>query len=297
MSLVIITIPDHPKDWPDWLEQQLVGMRLGDLVAELQVSAASEERTKLTDILSPEQLAEVKDSGLSLLKPTDFQTLFSSPNSLLDLQEEILVNGGEYWQSVPRTKQHQQAAAVATARVQEDLALFEKQPRPIPKEKSSKKPSWLWLGALAATVLVGFMIWRGGTLGPTPAKPGAIIGDPTLLAQNSPTPEQFFQALAESSLAWFDQHPRDSDELDKLMRRLSDNFQQLIDDNPLTDKERKWFKTKCLAWKQKVDDLVVELGTNRQEFGSSRDAVDDIIMKMIEVLKTGPTEEELQAIS
>ena len=42
MTLVAMEIPDDPAHWPQWLERELVGLRLGDLVGELQVIAGKE---------------------------------------------------------------------------------------------------------------------------------------------------------------------------------------------------------------------------------------------------------------
>ena len=99
MTIFITTIPDDPKEWAGWLEQHLVGLRLRDLVEELVLLPNSAERP-LQKILNKEDIVAVREVGLSSLAGHQMLMLLAAPKSLLDLQEDVLLNGGEYWTSI-----------------------------------------------------------------------------------------------------------------------------------------------------------------------------------------------------
>src|SRR5262249_58094806 len=103
MNLVVATIPDDPADLAAWLERRLVGLELDGLVAELAaIHGPSPGRLTLLDLL-PDQIEQVRSSGLSCLTRDQLRLLLTQPALLLELQEDVLCSGGSYWDQIART--------------------------------------------------------------------------------------------------------------------------------------------------------------------------------------------------
>src|SRR5687767_1355847 len=103
MKLIAMTIPDDPAELAGWLERRLVGLDLAALVAELSAihgdrpSAAGE-----LDALLGGHRDAVLNQGLSALPAAGLRELMRRPSVLLELQELILIDGGDYWRSLAR---------------------------------------------------------------------------------------------------------------------------------------------------------------------------------------------------
>jgi hypothetical protein len=103
MRLIALEIPDDQARLPGWLEERLLGLDLAALVAELEAAhpPARGAGTPLGDILGQNRGA-VLEKGLSALPPARLRQLLRQPRLLLDLQELILVEGGENWRKTTR---------------------------------------------------------------------------------------------------------------------------------------------------------------------------------------------------
>ena len=82
---------------PGWLEQQLLGDHLDQLVAELEVFHGPGEAIELNTVLGNSR-SELLTNGLARVPQRVVSTLLKSPALLLDLQAEVLEFGGPYWQ-------------------------------------------------------------------------------------------------------------------------------------------------------------------------------------------------------
>src|SRR5439155_13367971 len=80
MRLHAVNIPDDPAQLPAWLEQQLVGESLGELVAELAVvhAAPAAGATSLDEVLGNRQRALLA-SGLAVLPAAALKRLLQRP--------------------------------------------------------------------------------------------------------------------------------------------------------------------------------------------------------------------------
>src|SRR5262245_118366 len=95
-----MNIPDQPGALAGWLEEQLVGLELAELVADWQaVHAPSGHAATLDDVLGARR-RDVLERGLAVVPPTDLRRLLRQPHLLLELQELVLEQGGTYWQQV-----------------------------------------------------------------------------------------------------------------------------------------------------------------------------------------------------
>lgn len=96
MKLLIFNLPTDPNLIPDWLEQQIVGTSLAQLIAELSAVHGGPPHQKLRDICgsSHQNLLQV---GLRALSEFQIQQLLQNPTALGELQEDGFVGGYPYW--------------------------------------------------------------------------------------------------------------------------------------------------------------------------------------------------------
>lgn len=101
-KLVLSAFPALRTDLGHWLERQLVGGRLGDLIAELAAVHFATARLKvyLPPLLRGHRKAAVLNAGFAGLSERRHIALLRHPRLLLDLQELVLAFGGKYWDSV-----------------------------------------------------------------------------------------------------------------------------------------------------------------------------------------------------
>jgi len=66
MSLELLEIPDDVLHWPGWLERQLVGLHLRDLVAQLKLISDNRPSPTIEEVCG-EQLEQLLQNGLVAL--------------------------------------------------------------------------------------------------------------------------------------------------------------------------------------------------------------------------------------
>ncbi len=113
MNSIVLEIPNEPSELPVWIERHLLGSDLATLVAELQAvhGPAAGSPSTLNELLG-KQRSNVLTKGLAALNPQQMQQLLVRPELLLDLQELVLVEGGEHWENKtqPTPADRQQSA-------------------------------------------------------------------------------------------------------------------------------------------------------------------------------------------
>ncbi|MEZ6126958.1 MAG: hypothetical protein R3C49_27895 [Planctomycetaceae bacterium] len=300
MTIHILTIPDDTAHWPGWLEQQLVGLHLSELIDELQVmkSSADSERApsaSLSDLLPQQQLQQVCDQGLKRLDTDTVRMLLGNPECLLDLQELVLTNGGDHWKHVSRTAAHADAVdrigrtlrqAIETEIGNDTsnvpLALLS----PSVANRGQSRRSLIWALTSAAVVLLAVTIWSGRESGS-----GRVLGRPGLLTAQNSSSAEYFNRLADAGNDWFQQSRDTRPELVALLREVSADCDILIqaDHKVLTTSEREWFVTKCRNWKRKFDETLASLETGDLSVDDARQRADATMTKLVSVLKAGPT--------
>lgn len=129
MSVRILQIPDAIADWPAWLERELVGIHLHELVQELEILSRGEPKTStLEETLNGAKQA-VLEQGLVALGDSQLRTLLRNPRQLTDLQELVFVAGGEYWQTVSRSDSLQRMATEQWQNLASEISDARKQNR------------------------------------------------------------------------------------------------------------------------------------------------------------------------
>src|SRR4051794_38469755 len=101
MTLHALDIPEDLAELTVWLERHLVGLELGELVAELSaVHPVPLEPVSSVWALLRDRLGAVLDGGLATVPPEVVKRLLLQPVLLFELQELVLEKGGDYWDRV-----------------------------------------------------------------------------------------------------------------------------------------------------------------------------------------------------
>jgi hypothetical protein len=295
MTLPALDIPDEPAEWPAWLESHLLGLDLGDLVAELAAVHGSPPAgsPKLHDLLG-NRLNAVLSEGLRALAPADFRQLLLRPHLLLELQELVLARGGPYWD---RVTQPDPALAELAERGRRRLGDFLAARAGTLADAPSRpaKPAWYrrpWFVSLAtaAAVLLGVFLYahfqpQRPAGGPAPAAGGWGWNKPGALATEGP-PSAYLDRLAEAAGEWYRKRPDDRAALAGRILEFRRGCSSLIfaAHTPLAAEDRRWLVDKCRLWAGKLDRHLeaLEAGQNPR---AVRGQVDATVNALIAALR------------
>jgi len=287
--LAIATMPDDPPDWPRWLDEQLVGDRLGDVVDELTaLGTARTPEKSLTDLLGSVR-AELLARGTVALPEPVRRRLLQSPGYLLELQELVLLEGGDYWQTLPRPRR----LVDAIGRSREAILAAVRSAEPIlptvkPARQGRGRLRWSVSFAAAACLLIGgFVVWQQ-TRPPEKqseavawgwAKPGAL---PPAASAN-----EYYAALAAGGEQWFNQRPDDRASLAKRLNELRQGCSVVIasDHPPLSPDQQQGLKDRCSKWAAQFDAALVRL-ENDEDPVAVRTDVDAVVTKLVAYLNS-----------
>ncbi len=293
MTVRIITIPDDQTQWPGWLEQQLVGSHLRDLIEELRIvnglDSSFHANTPLGEILTEKQLADIAASGIAAVGVPIVSELMSNPDALLDLQEYVLINGGSYWQNVPVDSQlksliERVRTKLAAGRGSDELS--NRQTSVDGKPSTTKRYSLAWVASVAAMLLIGVFVWRM-----QPHSSGHILGTPGLVTNNTVSSAEYLQRIANAGENWFQEDRSETPNLMALLEDTSHDCQILINarHDALTPEERDWFVTKCRKWKGEFDATLASLKSGTITVETARSQSDLTMTKLVAALRSGPT--------
>lgn len=103
MKLHLEGVPFDSARLPQWLERQLVGDHLGELVEELLAVRPSPQPFDFDAWFAPLR-ERILSAGLTSVPRERLRQLLTDPLALRKLQAEVLLGGGRYWDEVPRPK-------------------------------------------------------------------------------------------------------------------------------------------------------------------------------------------------
>lgn len=285
MTLVIGNMPEEPDQLARWLDHQLVGHHLGELVAELSAVQETGPRTvALNDVLGS-SLAEVLEHGLGVLPESTVQQLLRQPQLLLQLQERVFIEGGPYWRQLPRSAELTERSQAILQRALQQLRL-DRRPtldrvRRIPMEVYLR-----WGVSLAVAVVLVLVVqrvglqWRGGA-GPSRPNWGWAQGLPS--ANDSRT---YLEALAQQAEQWYLERPMTPD---SLVRRLGE-FRQgcgallIAPHPPLSPAQRADLWESCRKWSATIDELIVR-AQQGEDVATVRQEADELVRKLTGALR------------
>lgn len=282
-----ILLPDDPTV-PEFLERQLVGDRLALVVSELaERPGAQRAPDSLFNHWDDVTTRLVLQHGLTRLHKEHLRQLTQRPEYLLHLQERVLLEGGPFWDTIPRTPLIVEAAQRGRKR------LLEREVPPVApasaRTKSTTNTSaryWMVAVSSAAAIVVGIFLGTQFTKSPASttevawgwSKPGALKQDVT-----APV---YLSALADQAAEWHNARPTDAPTLAKRINELRANCSTLLlaEHRPLAAADRDWLRERCRAWSQSFDQQLVAL-ENGAAPNEVRAEMDKVVDKLTNALR------------
>jgi len=260
MRLIALEIPDDQAKLPGWLEEQLLGLDLAALVAELEAAhvPGSEKSSLMKDILGRYRAA-VLENGLGSLPSAQLRLLLRQPRLLLELQELILVEGGEYWRKQSTVdRESRQILDRGWTRLDSFLATGGAGAGSTRARVSTtpwyRRASVVSL-ATAAAVLAGVFVYER-SLPPAGwgwSRPGALREELSAAA--------YLALLADEADEWFKKRPEQASKVARRIAELRQGCSILIlaEHRPLSAQDRQWLVRTCREWAGELDGRVVEV--------------------------------------
>jgi len=256
MTSPLLDIPDDPAVVPGWLEAELLGPRLGRLVAELDAVHRPASEPLFDDVLAAHAPA-VLARGLAALPRPALRLLLRNPVLLAELRDLVLADGGPYWDRYLVTPETTAAADRVAERVRTALA---------PAEPTRPRGRWLgYAGTAAATAaaVLAAVYLLGGVRGPAlvgPDRPPEVAqaGGWGLARVGALPPADdtaTLAALARLADEWKKKRPETPTDLARRLVEFREGCAaiQLATDLPLTDANRRWLRLRCADWADEVD--------------------------------------------
>lgn len=276
MTIYALEIPHDDTQVPRWLEAQITGPDLSQLVAELRAVESAEPAPSLTQVLGASRDA-LLEQGLSVLSVEQRKPLFAHPELLLELQELVYSSGGEYWLRQLARDSDQRAAQAVWPRIQQAI-----EPTAAPADRVlSRRNVVVALLTMAAVFLVGFFAMNA-LQGPSTygwSKPGVFE-----VALAKPA---YLNHLADTAHEWFDAKPANAELLASRMRQFRESCDKLlVAQHPqLPEADRAWLKERCGVWAGKIDASLAKLNADPSQFKAVNAEMDDTVNKLITALR------------
>jgi hypothetical protein len=280
MKLLVHDIPESAEQLAPWLEQQLIGLDLRDLVAELSAFLGDQPNPKPLETVLAGQLERVMAGGLRGLPERSLRGLLQNPQRLLDLQDRVLREGSDYWNRVDQTDDHKAAVNDGWERLQ--TATGAGAPRAAVATPSGM-PGWTRaLGVLlAAGVLIAVTVFF------QPASTRWGFERPGLLTASQPTPTYFRSLATAVEEDWTPQRTQTRDKLLTSLKEFRHACDTLLADPlaHLPEKDRTFLKDRCLKWRDRIDGHIADLEQNRKPVDDVRLDADATVKKLTTVLR------------
>ena len=238
MNLKTLSIPDQISEIGGWLDDQLVSPDLIETIVQLEVLAGNRLSTvqSLDGVLATDRTA-VLERGLTGVPETTIRAFLRQPALLLELQEQVLMHGGDYWQTKTDAKfgvSETSGLALGSPSTEEVKA-----PKQVTTEAGgnvrqtpvagwSRKKVFGAIAALAAAVLIMAFIARPN--GSSVAKSGWGFSESGLL-ESDITESEMLERLAAASAAWHKKQPATPETLAKRLREFDNGCQALLASN------------------------------------------------------------------
>lgn len=261
MNITALDIPQDDAQLAKWLERQLVGCDLGDLVAGL-LAVGGRAEIPMLDSLLEGRVGAVLQSGLGVLSPSKLRELIGNPISLMELQERVFVQGGAYWDEVPRAAEHLDAARRVATRVAERHA--DEMSSPVLAPTAPSRRAWMAC-AIAASLLLGLGVWRISSSTPSPGThKGWGFDRPGVLAQELSAPD-YLLMLAAAAGEWSNKTPQTREELHLRLQQFVRGCDTLLaaEHLQLSADDRTWLLGRCRVWRSQLARMIAALNAGK----------------------------------
>jgi hypothetical protein len=312
--LPALCLPDERSEWPVWLEQQLMGFNLPKLCKQL-VTLGGKHPPQLTlSELLGNQCDAVLQQGLRGSVPDNqIQLLIQNPALLLELQDIILEEGGDYWTQVRPTPAVSQSLETVRGKVLSqirsntepssavDQALnpglsdaTERGSAPDLRRAESfennkkREGSWYWIGALLATAAAVLVIVmnpfqpprdQGEFFAAAELRTPAGTVDATLSRIADRIEKDWNQKPVTDNASLLNRLITFRDSCDHLIDGRLDAALQGLPDAKLTD-----LKERCKKWKGQAETMIADLqGESPSE--NLKEKADELMGRLQKILR------------
>jgi len=317
MSYQFPDIPDSDEELAGWLSRKLVSAELGEFVAELRVvsDVNGTAQPSLNETLGS-QRDEVLAVGLGALPQESLRTLLRHPVLMLELQERVLTEGGEYWSKV--LSENEMSGAMlqrGKSRLHEFLDGEASASVIVPSQPLTQQ-RWFVAAVTAVAVLLLVLIYNKVTIREpdAPVHTSIIqlpVDNPITVPTENPiidyseiappawgwatanvlptdgTGEEYFYVLADLAEEWFDERPGDSLGIAKRITefRQGCSILMLSEHKPLMEADRKWLLRSCRRWADELDAHLADLEDQKKDMRRVRDEMDFTVEIFVDRLR------------
>ncbi|WP_339744967.1 hypothetical protein [uncultured Rubinisphaera sp.] len=287
MSIVIMDIPDSKEELGPWLDRKIVDCQLGQFVKELEFIAddfnpPGYSPDSLQEILGSDRDA-VLDRGLKSLNYDQCAAFLANPQMLLELQELVLIEGGNYWQNILDQAELPLSSPPRQNKTKSDSSSAPKVHVLKPIEESPKRSKMPWIISIAALGLLAIVAYQYQVHVANPANnivenpndqksdinPDKNSPAPTMLASNwgwdspdafndSLPPDDYLHELADAAGAWFNKRPDSTNDLKQRLAEFRHGCETLLTakHTALSEDDREWLRTNCKKWAGEIDQML-----------------------------------------
>jgi len=276
MTIYALEIPNDDAAVPRWLEQQITGPDLQQLVAELRAVESAEPAPDLNQVLGA-SLDQMLEQGLGILSAEQRTMLLAHPELLYELQELVFASGGDYWLNQLTHDSDRRAAQTVWPKIQKAI-----EPTATPASGAMNRRNVIVaLLTMAAVFLIGFFAMNSLS-GPSPYgwnKPGVFE-----VALEKPA---YLNHLADRANEWFDTKPETADQLASRMKQFRESCDKLIAAKhlQLNDDDRAWLKERCGVWAGKIDASLAKLNADPSQLKAVNAEMDETVNKLMGALR------------
>jgi len=284
MVRIFPTMPDKLKSQPEWLERQLVGPDLRQLVEELRALHGIEDSPYDLDAVLAGQAKSVVDRGLRGLSGSQIQKLLRFPDLLFDLQELVLVACSPYWDRLLGATRSTPIPTKFLEKLYAQLPPSQGTVTPARSVRvSSGRAPARWLAGIAAVAVVAIGVWLG--FGQPKPQPEWGWNRPDLFSK-ADTRGDYLLAVAAGAEDWQKLPNATREEYMANLIRLRDGCTRVINDphSPLPPADRVWLVEKCKLWRDKFDLHNAEV-RNLKPWETIRDKTDATVVALLVALR------------
>jgi hypothetical protein len=282
MTLALLEMPDDSAQLAIWLERRLVSLHLHDLVVELEVIQKSGQAVQHLDDVCGAALPQILQEGLRDVSVATLRNLFRCPRVLIELQERILSDGGDYWTKVAITAEHQAAVDRGKRELRDFLKRDETPPaispsemQPSPNQATSvpmKSPPtghdyrsahrrirrWIAISVTASLLLVMGLFLNQvqhlqTSLRPKKRDPAVV----TMVGKLSVA--DYLNRLADDAEKRFKQPAESREALERRLVEYRAYCEALSTADQLDEENREWLRTRSRDWTAKLDQDLADL--------------------------------------
>ena len=306
-TLYVFDIPNDDALLANWLQAQIAGPHLGELVAELDAlqetdllpgsrdrrNGSSPGEPTLDAVLGG-RLSDVCERGLEDVPATLVRRLFRHPDLLIELQAHVLAQPTAFWdQKLTESLDLSETVDTGWLRLIKGLGITEaargreQSVRDRPANRRTKPARWFVAGlaTAAAVAAVAFVVQDRFVGSQVVARVGWGWNQRHPLPNNLPRSE-YLGLLADLSEEWRRERPDQSAALAQRINEFRAGCSRLIlSEHPsLPPADRKWLTDKCRAWAKTLDGHLAALEAG-QDALVVRDQVDGTIQSLAKALR------------